>query len=87
MIKTSSGEEIFVIDGHIALWDGSKENQLNIHGEEFISCFYDYHKNLSPKEYLWPKDSFVKYSPERLVHDVFVKGHVDMAIFQQKWFW
>ncbi|TWI53295.1 amidohydrolase family protein [Halalkalibacter nanhaiisediminis] len=82
MYRTASGEEIFVIDAHIALWDGSKENQLNIHGDQFISCFYDYHKNLSPKEYIWPKDKFVKYSPETLVNDVIVKGHCDMAIFQ-----
>jgi uncharacterized protein len=82
LIKTSNGEEIFVIDAHIALWDGSKENQLNIHGEQFINCFYDYHKNLSPKEYWWPKDEFVKYSPEKLVNDVFIEGYVDMAIFQ-----
>lgn len=60
MIQTANREEIFVIDAHIALWNGSKENQLNIHGEQFISCFYDYHKNLSPKEYYWPWDKFVK---------------------------
>ncbi|MEJ9210379.1 amidohydrolase family protein [Bacillus smithii] len=82
MIQTANGEEIFVIDAHIALWDGSKENQLNIHGEQFISCFYDYHKNLSPKEYYWPWDKFVKYDPETLVNDVLVKGYADMAIFQ-----
>jgi len=82
MFKTANGEEIFVIDGHIALWDGSPENQLNIHGTQFINCFYDYHKNLSPKEYLWPKDKFLKYDAETLVNDLFVKGYVDMAIFQ-----
>ncbi|WP_110926662.1 amidohydrolase family protein [Bacillus massiliglaciei] len=82
MYKTKDGEEIFIIDAHIALWDGSKENQLNIHGEQFISCFYDYHTNLSPKEYLWDKDEFVKYSPERLVRDVIENGYADMAIFQ-----
>lgn len=82
MYKTASGEEIFVIDAHIALWDGSKENQLNIQGEQFIHCFYDYHKNLSPKEYLWPKEKFLKYDTETLVKDVLIKGYADMAIFQ-----
>lgn len=82
MYKTASGEEIFVIDAHIALWDGSKENQLNIQGDQFISCFYDYHKNLSPEEYLWEKEKFLKYDPETLVNDVIVKGYADMAIFQ-----
>ncbi|GAE28284.1 metal-dependent hydrolase [Halalkalibacter wakoensis JCM 9140] len=82
MYKTSTGEEVFVIDAHIALWDGSKENQLNIQGDQFISCFYDYHRNLSPAEFVWPKENFLKYKPEKLVQDVFVKGYSDMAIFQ-----
>lgn len=82
MYKTANGEEVFVIDSHIALWDGSVENQLNIHGAQFINCFYDYHKNLSPSEYLWPKEQFLKYDDVTLLNDVFVKGHVDMAIFQ-----
>lgn len=82
MFKAANGEEIFVIDAHIALWDGSVENQLNIHGAQFINCFYDYHKNLSPKEELWPKDKFLKYDSDTLVNDIFAKGYVDMAIFQ-----
>ncbi|WP_248930704.1 amidohydrolase family protein [Paenibacillus hamazuiensis] len=82
MFKTANGEEIFVIDSHIALWDASPENQLNIHGEQFINCFYDYHKNLSPAQYLWPKEKFLKYDAETLIHDVFTKGYADMAIFQ-----
>ncbi|MFV2050012.1 MULTISPECIES: amidohydrolase family protein [Metabacillus] len=82
MYKLPNGEEIFIIDAHIALWDGSKENQLNIHGDQFISCFYDYHTNLSPDEYIWPKEKFLKYDPETLVKDVFIKGYSDIAIFQ-----
>ncbi|ALS25394.1 hypothetical protein [Paenibacillus naphthalenovorans] len=35
MYRLPNGEEIFIIDGHIALWDGSKENRLNIQGEQF----------------------------------------------------
>jgi predicted TIM-barrel fold metal-dependent hydrolase len=51
MFRTETGEEIFVIDGHVHLWDGSKANQRNVHGEQFIDCFYAYHSNLSPAEY------------------------------------
>lgn len=82
MFKTVNGDEIFVIDSHIALWDASVENQQNIHGAEFINCFYDYHKNLSPAEYVWPKEKFLKYDALTLINDVFVKGYVDLAIFQ-----
>lgn len=82
MFKTASGEEIFVIDGHVHYWDASPENQLNVHGEEFISCFYDYHRNLSPKDKIWDRDEFRKYDKDRMVHDLFAKGYVDIAIFQ-----
>lgn len=82
MYRTKNGEEIFVIDSHIALWDGSPENQLNVHGAQFINCFYDYHKNLSPEEWVWPKEKYLKYDEDTLVHDIFNKGYVDMAIFQ-----
>lgn len=82
MFKTKNGEEIFVIDGHVHLWDGSPENQANRYGAGFIDCFYDYHTNLSPKEYLWPKEKFAKYGPDCMVQDLFVDGYVDIAIFQ-----
>ncbi|MBO8173551.1 MAG: amidohydrolase [Bacillaceae bacterium] len=82
MYRTESGEEIFVIDSHVHYWDGSPENQENIHGKQFIDCFYDYHRNLSPEDYVWPKDKFEKYDSQTMAHDLFVKGYVDMAIFQ-----
>ncbi len=82
MYKTANGDEVFVVDGHVALWDGSPENQKNRHGAEFIDCFYDYHRNLSPGEWLWPHDKFVKYNEATFVHDVFERGYVDVAIFQ-----
>ena len=34
------GEEIFVIDGHVHLWDATEENIVHRGGEEFIQCFY-----------------------------------------------
>jgi uncharacterized protein len=82
MYKTKDGEEIFIIDGHVHLWDGSVENQRNIHGKQFIDCFYAYHTGLSPKEWLWPREKFYKYGAKAMVDDLFVQGYDDMAIFQ-----
>ena len=63
MYRTKSGEEIFVIDGHTHLWDGSPANQKNIHGKQFIECFYAYHSNLSPPSEKWPKDNSRSMTP------------------------
>jgi predicted TIM-barrel fold metal-dependent hydrolase len=82
MYKTKSGEEIFIVDGHVHLWDGSKANQRNVHGAQFIDCFYAYHANLSPKDYLWDREKFYKYGPDTMYRDLFVDGYDDMAIFQ-----
>ena len=82
MYKTSTGEEIFVIDGHVHFWDGSPQNQKNIHGKQFIDCFYAYHTNFSPKEEHWPKDKFEKYDAKTMYDDLFVHGYDDMAILQ-----
>jgi predicted TIM-barrel fold metal-dependent hydrolase len=76
------GERYYVVDGHIHFWDGSPANQANQYGEGFINCFYDYHRNLSPEEYVWPLEKFQKYSEDDLMHDLFEIGHVDKAIFQ-----
>lgn len=82
MFRTASGEEIFVIDGHLHLWDASPENVLNRYGEGFANCFYDYHRNLSPAEYVWEREVFGNYGAEKMVKDVFVDGYVDIGIFQ-----
>jgi predicted TIM-barrel fold metal-dependent hydrolase len=79
---SKDGESYFVVDGHVHFWDGSPANQANIHGTQFIDCFYDYHKNLSPEEYLWPKDKFEKYTEADILTDLFEIGYVDKAIFQ-----
>lgn len=76
------GEKYFIVDGHVHFWDGSPENQANKYGAGFINCFYDYHQNLSPEEYVWPREKFEKYSEETMVQDLFEDGHVDRAIFQ-----
>src|SRR5215831_14147568 len=82
MYRTKSGEEIFVIDGHTHLWDGSPANQKNIHGKQFIECFYAYHSNLSPPSEKWPKDKFEKYDAKTMYDDLFIHGYDDMAILQ-----
>ena len=75
------GEKYFVVDGHVHYWDASPENR-NRYGEGFINCFYDYHKNLSPEEWVWPKEKYDKYSEEDMMHDLFEVGYADVAIFQ-----
>jgi len=76
-----NGQDIFVIDGHMHLWDASPENWRNQYGEGFIRCFYDYHTGLSPEEYVWPFEKYCKYGEETLIDDIFFKGYVDMGIF------
>ncbi|GAA1356944.1 amidohydrolase family protein [Arthrobacter koreensis] len=79
---SKDGENYFIVDAHIALWDARPENQLNIHGKQFIDCFYDYHRNLSPAEELWPYEDYLYQGSERLMKDLFQDGYVDHAIFQ-----
>jgi predicted TIM-barrel fold metal-dependent hydrolase len=75
------GEKYFVVDGHMHFWDASPENTKNKYGEGFINCFYAYHANLSPAEYVWPLDKYRKYTEEDLMKDVFEDGYVDVAVF------
>jgi predicted TIM-barrel fold metal-dependent hydrolase len=77
-----NGDRYFVVDGHVHFWDASPENQANKYGEGFIKCFYDYHRNLSPEEEVWPLEKFERYSEEDLMHDLFEEGYDDVAIFQ-----
>jgi predicted TIM-barrel fold metal-dependent hydrolase len=76
------GEKYFIVDAHIALWDARPENQRNIHGKQFIDCFYDYHRNLSPESELWSYEEYLYQGGERLMKDLFTDGYVDHAIFQ-----
>jgi predicted TIM-barrel fold metal-dependent hydrolase len=75
-----AGENIFVIDGHMHLWDASPENWRTPHGESWIKCFYAYHSGLSPAEAAWPFEKFCRYGAEALVDDLFFAGYVDMGI-------
>ena len=40
------------------IWDARASNLKNIHGKQFIDCFYDYHRNLSPEEVVWDYDTY-----------------------------
>jgi predicted TIM-barrel fold metal-dependent hydrolase len=75
------GRQYFVVDGHTHFWDARPENR-NRYGEGFIACFYDYHRNLSPPEYVWAKEKYDRYSEQDLIHDLFEIGYDDIAIFQ-----
>lgn len=77
-----NGETYFIVDGHVHFWDGSPQNQANKYGRGFINCFYDYHRNLSPPEYVWPLQKFERYAEDDLMRDLFEIGYVDVAIFQ-----
>ncbi|MDE8670741.1 amidohydrolase family protein [Pseudarthrobacter sp. H3Y2-7] len=79
---SKDGENYFIVDAHIALWDARPENQRNIHGKQFIDCFYDYHRNLSPAEELWTYEEYLYQGGERLMKDLFEDGYVDHAVFQ-----
>ncbi len=69
MYRTADGEEIFIVDGHVHFWDGSPGNQKNRYAEGWVECFYNYHKNLSPAEYVWPLEQPLAYHR--------VEGHAD----------
>jgi predicted TIM-barrel fold metal-dependent hydrolase len=77
-----NGEDIFVVDGHVHFWDASPANWRNPkYAEGWINCFYDYHRNLSPAEYVWTLEEYRKYPEERMMRDLFEEGYVDIAIF------
>lgn len=78
----ADGEEIFVIDGHVHLWDARKENIKHDGGEQFIQCFYDYHTGFTPEERQWDLDEYRYYGPDRMAEDLFGNAAADMAIFQ-----
>jgi predicted TIM-barrel fold metal-dependent hydrolase len=86
-VYSKGGENYFVVDGHIHFWDGSDENCKGVHGQQFIECFYDYHRNLSPAEYLWDYKKYRKYTAEDLVHDIFDVGHADHAVMNSVHLW
>jgi uncharacterized protein len=81
MYQAPDGTRYYVVDGHVHFWDASPANQRNQYGKGFIDCFYAYHKNLSPPEWVWPEDKFQRYDEATLMHDLFEDGYVDKAVF------
>ena len=79
---TKDGESYFIVDAHVALWDAREENLRNVHGKQFIDCFYDYHRNLSPESEVWSYEEYLYQGGARLMKDLFEDGYVDHAIFQ-----
>ena len=75
-----NGHTIFVVDGHVHLWDARPENHRNEYGEGFIRCFHDYQTGLSPDEHIWPFEKFCCYDKETMIHDLFFEGYVDVGI-------
>ncbi|MCS7095127.1 MAG: amidohydrolase family protein [Thaumarchaeota archaeon] len=84
VVETPDGKrhDVFVMDYHTHIWDARPENWLRPQlAKGWIDCFYDYHKGLSPEEYIWDYNTFLWYGVDRTIEDVFVKGHVDVAVF------
>ncbi|MGH3587675.1 MAG: amidohydrolase family protein [Pseudonocardia sp.] len=79
---SKDGENYFIVDSHIHFWDGGPANQRNRYGAGFTNCFYDYHRNLSPEEYVWSLEKFGNYTEQDLMTDLFDEGYVDVGIFQ-----
>jgi len=80
-----NGEEIFVIDGHIHMWDAGEQNIIHRGGEEFIQCFYDYHTAFTPEDRVWDLDTeYRTMTAERTTRDLFEHAAVDMAIFSRR---
>ena len=79
---SKDGQQYFIVDAHVALWDARPDNQKNVQGRQFIDCFYDYHRNLSPESEVWTYEDYLYQGGERLMKDLFEDGYVDHAIFQ-----
>jgi hypothetical protein len=80
MYVTESGQKVFVVDGHIHLWDARPENRRNRYGLTFIESFWGSHVGMTPDEQRWNFDRFCYYGIEGAAKDLFVDGYVDAAI-------
>lgn len=80
MFVTDSGEKIFVIDGHVHLWDARPANRRNRYGATFIETFWNGHNGMSPPEDRWAWERFEHLTAERAAKDLFVDGYCDLAV-------
>ena len=78
------GEKYFVFDSHLHFWDARPENWVagqEKYAKGWIECFHAY-QGLGPPETHWSIEHFHHCSEDDFEKDVFVDGHVDMAVFQ-----
>src|SRR5215471_15817680 len=83
-VYEKNGEKYFVVDGHMHYWNAAPDNWVpgaEQYAKGWIECFHAY-MGLAPPETHWPLEKFQKYSEDDLMKDVFIDGHVDVAIFQ-----
>ena len=73
MYRAAEGTEYYVVDGHVHFWDGSPSNQKNAYGKGFIEWLYANHCNISPAEFVWPEDKFLRCVEATVVRDLFEK--------------
>ena len=69
------------LDAHVHFWDAPPGSIKNVHRQQFIDCFYAFHR-LGPAEYRWEKKRFDYPGPEAMYDDLFVQGFTDLAICQ-----
>jgi len=77
---TPQGDQVFVVDGHIHLWDARPENRRNRYGLTFIESFWGSHVGMTPIEQRWDFDRFCYYGVEGAAKDLFTDGYVDVGI-------
>ncbi len=80
MYVTPEGQRLFVIDGHIHLWDARPQNRRNRYGLTFIESFWSGHVSMTPAGERWPWERFLHYGVEGAGKDLFEDGYCDMAI-------
>jgi len=77
---TPEGEKVFVIDGHVHLWDARPANRRNRYGFTFIETFWNGHNGLTPPGEVWKWDRFEHLTPEIAGKDLFEDGYCDLAV-------
>jgi len=80
MYITPHDEKVFVMDGHVHLWDARMENRRNRFGQTFIDTFYGGHLAMTPPEERWSAEEFSYYGVQRAARDIFETGYCDMAL-------
>jgi uncharacterized protein len=75
-------DEFFIVDDHVHAWDARPTNWVNEYGKGFIECMNNAQLSLTPAHALRSLAQVQHQSDEQIVSDLFVDGHVDVAIFQ-----